>query len=152
MTRITPIYKCINCKEEMLGCTWTDKSRYHELIEKVMNKRPLCESCAFKFSKSKYFLDKITKEKNIKNKKNIIRYGNAGGSDSSLRLVSRLSQQGAVSKTALVNLILKDIYGVKGFSCLKKQEPYFYNGLKEAIVNSYNLGRLSNRVKEEDKK
>ena len=70
MTRITPVDECANCKEEMLGCTWTNESRrYHELIETVMGIHPLCENCAFRFSKSKRFLDKIGVKKSVQGDK-----------------------------------------------------------------------------------
>lgn len=42
----------------------------------------------------------------------------------------------------LIKKILKEVYGSKYYENLKKQEPYFYNAISEAILISYNKGKM----------
>ena len=53
------------------------------------------------------------------------------------KLVSGLLDE--ESKKLLIRNILQEIYG-KHITALKRQEPYFYNAICEAIVLSYKLG------------
>ena len=55
------------------------------------------------------------------------------------KLASELSDE--ENKKLLIQNILKEIYGIEHYRCLKKQEPYFYNAISEAIKLSFKEGK-----------